>query len=155
MDRATAAARTWGQLVRRVRVFALATSAAAGSWSTPLFFAADEAATTLYFITSPSSRHAREGRRRPRCSGSLWAPPGRPDQLRGAQFEGRLVALKGGAEAKARACFLARHPAAAERIAAATGERFFALELDAIKVTDNRLGFGWKELLRPRALPAR
>ncbi len=159
MTRQDAATRTWTELTRGCRVFALATASASGSWSTPLFFAAAPSGFTLYFITSPASRHSREARRDPRGAGSVWRVPRELNALHGAQFQGRIVALRGISATAARDCYLRRHPAAARHLAAATRERFFAFEIDWVKVTDNRLGFGWKEVLRrpidtPPAPPA-
>lgn len=141
------AARTWRELLRRERVFALATAHGGASWSAPLFFAADRAGTTLFFVSSPASRHSREARGEVACAGSLWTAPRGLPGLRGAQFEGRVRALAGAAADAARRCFLARHPAAAPRLAQATGERLYAFAIGRVKVTDNRVAFGWKFVL--------
>ncbi len=69
------------------------------------------------------------------------------------QIVGRARPAGGPLGSRAKTAFLARHPAAAERVARAAGERLYVLAIDALKITDNRRGFGWKCTLRPGDQP--
>jgi uncharacterized protein len=141
-----AGTRCWRELLQRCRVASLATASRAGPWSAPLFVAAD-GLWRLLFITAPTSRHGRELARDPRCSAALWIAPRRIAALRGAQLAGRATPVPTATMARARAAFLRRHPGAASRLANARDERLYELRVDSVKVTDNRLGFGWKVVL--------
>ncbi|MBM4015396.1 MAG: hypothetical protein FJ293_10600 [Planctomycetes bacterium] len=150
-EAAAAAETTWRELIRRCRVLALATAAPGRSWSAPLFFAAwsgggDPRAPIrhLVFLTSPASRHGRDLARTPRCSAAFWLAPPAIGGLRGVQLAGRAQPIEAALLPRAKAAFLARHPAAAKRVEGATRERLYSLAIDTLKVTDNRRGFGWK-----------
>jgi uncharacterized protein YhbP (UPF0306 family) len=157
---------TWNELRRRCRVLALATASELGSWSAPLFFApldleeprgsrARKSGWRLVFVTSPSSRHGRDLAHDPRLSAALWLAPRSIGELRGVQLIGRARPVDRDQEPAARAAFLVRHPAAAARLDRSARERLYVLEIERLKVTDNRRGFGWKRSLRRPGQPAK
>ena len=118
-----------------------------------LFFAPIDGGARLVFVTDPRSRHCRELAADPRAAAAVWFETTDATQVRGVQLAGRVVALAGRDERRARTAFLRRHPRAAPFLAARPHERFFAFAVARAKVTDNRQGFGFKaefELVRRR-----
>ncbi len=125
-------------------VLCLASSSRRGPWCAPLFFAPIDGGARLVFVTDPRSRHCRELAADPRAAAAVWFETTDATQVRGVQLAGRVVALAGRDERRARTAFLRRHPRAAPFLAARPNERFFAFAVARAKVTDNRRGFGFK-----------
>jgi uncharacterized protein YhbP (UPF0306 family) len=142
------------ELIGERTVLCLASSSRRGPWCAPLFFAPIDGGARLVFVTDPRSRHSRELAADPRAAAAVWFETTDATQVRGVQLAGRVVALAGRDERRARTAFLRRHPSAAPFLAARSHERFFAFAVARAKVTDNRRGFGFKaefELARRRS----
>ncbi len=122
-------------------------------YATPLFYAVAEhltAAPTLVFASRPDSTHGRHlGTGPTRCAAGLYLESEDVSGLRGVQLRG-LVALvelwPGDAPAGLRAAYLRRHPGAAGLLQPGARERLYGLALTWAKLTDNRRGFGHKQV---------
>src|SRR5262245_48161132 len=125
-------------------VLCLATISRAGPWCAPLFYAPIDGGRALVFVSDPGSRHCRELAADPRAAAGVHLETAVAKEIRGVQLVGRVQALAGASERRARAAFLRRHPLAAGHLAERPRERFFAFAIARAKVTDNRLGFGYK-----------
>lgn len=125
-------------------VLCLASTSSAGPWCAPLFFAPLDGGRSLVFVSDPGSRHCRELAADPRAAAAVHLETTATREIRGVQLVGRVEALAGAAERRARVAFLRRHPRAAAVLAERPRERFFAFAIAAAKVTDNRRGFGFK-----------
>jgi uncharacterized protein YhbP (UPF0306 family) len=132
------------ELIGERTVLCLASSSRRGPWCAPLFFAPIDGGARLVFVTDPRSRHGRELAADPRAAAAVWFETTDATQVRGVQLVGRVVALAGRDERRARTAFLRRHPRAAPFLAARPHERFFAFAVAHAKITDNRRGFGFK-----------
>jgi hypothetical protein len=132
------------ELLDERSVLCLATSSRAGPWCAPLFFAPLDGGRALVFVSDPGSRHCRELAADARAAAAVYLETAAAQEIRGVQLVGRVQALAGAAERRARAAFLRRHPRAAALLAARPRERFFSFAIATAKVTDNRRGFGFK-----------
>src|SRR5262245_42373490 len=121
-------------------VLCLASVSRRGPWCAPLFFAPIDGGARLVFVTDPASRHGRELAADPRAAAAVYLETPDAAQVRGVQLTGRVVALAGRDEARARAAFLRRHPRVRALLVARPHERFFAFAVARAKVTDNRRG---------------
>jgi uncharacterized protein len=132
------------ELLLERSVLCLATVSRGGPWCAPLFFAPIDGGRALVFVSDPGSRHCRELAADPRAAAAVHLESSAMREIRGVQLVGRVQALAGAEERRARAAFLRRHPHAAGRLAERPRERFFAFAIARAKVTDNRRGFGYK-----------
>ena len=120
-------------------VVALAVTDEAGPWAASCFYAFDAAAMTLIVLTSTRTRHGRAMLATPRVSGSIAGQPKAITDIRGVQFEATAERLAGGRRAAALCHFARRHPQAA-----VVPTDVWALRLDGVKYTDNRIVFARK-----------
>lgn len=118
-------------------VFVLATEQRGIPHACPLFYIANTADAALVFCSSESTRHAAEMCANPVVAGAVFADTRTVNEIHGVQFSGTIVP---GASETWRAAYRTAFPEA-QRIEAP----FWTLELQAIKMTDNRQGFGHKE----------
>lgn len=132
------------ELLLERSVLCLASTSRAGPWCAPLFFAPIDGGRALAFVSDPGSRHCRELAADPRAAAAVHLETAVTREIRGVQLVGRVEALEGAAERRARAAFLRRHPHAERFLSQRPHERFFAFAITRAKVTDNRRGFGFK-----------
>jgi uncharacterized protein len=125
-------------------VMTLATSSV---WAAAVFYASRD--FTLYFVSSPQSRHARDIARDPRVAAAIhedyrdWA------SIRGVQLSGSIERLEGAARDAALACYRAKfsfftNPGAAlAPVLAALGKAgCYRLTPEEMYFVDNSAGFG-------------
>jgi len=121
-------------------VMALAT---ASTWAAAVFYAAED--FTLYFVSSPNSRHAQDLAREPRAAAAIHEDYRDWRAIQGIQLSGAVARLEGAAREAALACygrkfdFLASEPRLMEALGKAACYRLVAEELYFI---DNAAGFG-------------
>ena len=120
-------------------VVALAVADDAGPWVASCFYAFDAAAMTLIVLTSTRTRHGRALLASPRLAGAVAGQPEAIADIRGVQFEATAERLAGGHRAAALCRFARRHPQAA-----LLPTDIWALRLDSVKYTDNRIVFARK-----------
>jgi len=120
-------------------VVSIATADEAGPWAASCFYAFDAAAMQLIVMTSATTRHGRAMLARRRVSGTVAGQPTAITDIRGLQFEATAALLEGTEQKKAMRRFVRRHPPAA-----VMPSDVWALKLEAIKYTDNRIVFARK-----------
>jgi uncharacterized protein len=101
------------------------------------FYAYNEDTHTLIFKSSPNTRHIEMALRNDRVAGTIIPDIGKVGTIKGVQFTGKFVVPAAGN--KSAQLYYRRFPFAV----AAPGE-IWTVELQAIKMIDNTLGFGTK-----------
>ena len=127
-------------LLRHHHLLSIATVSERGPWCASCFFAWDEENNSLVLTTDPATRHGAEFRSNPSVAGTIALETKRIGRIRGAQFTGTVSEPAGEELARARKIYLRRFP-----FAALTEIHLWVINLEYIKLTDNRLGFGHKE----------
>ncbi|MCC7352932.1 MAG: pyridoxamine 5'-phosphate oxidase family protein [Anaerolineae bacterium] len=137
----------------------LATTGPEGPQAAALFYAHD-AALSLYFLSEPSSRHARNLAADPRCAVTIQADGQDWRVITGLQMEGRAQVVSTPEEWQvAYETFRAKFPFVGEAwrgegSAALTlsgplaRSRFYRIAPHWMRLIDNTLGFGHKDELR-------
>jgi uncharacterized protein YhbP (UPF0306 family) len=138
----------------RHHVMTLATSGAGGPWAAAVFYVNDGA--TLYFVSSPSSRHGRNLAQDPRCAATIQDNPADWAQIKGVQLEGQVTEVSGDDNAHARQRYgdkfplvgglgsaLASTPPAI--VQALAKVRWYRLVAQRLHFIDNSRGFGHRE----------
>ena len=148
-----AAART---LFAEVAAMTLATCAGGLPWASDVYFVVD--GWKLVFFSSPASRHCRNLAANPACAATIHPVVASWRDIRGLQLEGRVEPVAGiKALARAAAVYCAKFPFA-QALLEAPGEtaakmarvRPHVFLPEAVRLTDNRQGFGTRFLLRLR-----
>lgn len=128
-------------------VMTLATSGPEGAWAAAVFYANRD--FTLYFVSSPQSRHARDIAREPRIAAAIHEDYGEWRAIRGIQLSGTVERLEGEARDAALACyrqkfgFLDNPTAALAPVLAALGKAAcYRLTPSEVYFIDNAAGFG-------------
>lgn len=135
-------------------VMSVATSGPEGPWSAAVFYASD--ALTLYFPSSPASRHSRDIEASGRAAATIHAETGDWREIRGLQLEGAAARISGTERVAAIARYGEKFPLVAElssvprEIAAAMARvEWYRLTPRRVRLVDNTLGFGHREELDP------
>jgi uncharacterized protein YhbP (UPF0306 family) len=132
------------------RVMTLATHGAAGPWAAAVFYA--NHGFDLYFLSSPSSRHARDLAVQHAAAATVQEDYADWGGIKGIQLEGTAVQLAGAEEAQARELYGEKFPFAANvasapaAIAAALAKvRWYRLAATRAYFIDNSAGFGHRD----------
>lgn len=122
-------------------VVSIATQSPDGElWSASCFYVFDEAHARLIVLTSQNTQHGTNMAAQPRIAGTISGQPDSITKINGIQFQARAKCLTEEAERKtAAALFYQAHP-----IARAMKSDVWALLLDRVKFTDNKLVFAQK-----------
>ena len=121
-------------------VASIAAAAEGTIWSACCFYVFDEAAARLVVLTSQKTRHGRLMSANPRIAGTVAGQPGSIAKISGIQFTALARLLDGEADKKsALSLYYQAHPAAR-----AMKSDVWALDLDTVKFTDNKLVFAQK-----------
>ena len=128
-------------LLRRHHLLSIATVSDRGAWCASCFYAWDEEKNTLVITTDPETRHGAEFRANPAVAGTIALETKRVGCIRGVQFTGIVSEPEGDDLRRARRIYLKRFP-----YALVADLHLWVISPDHIKLTDNRLGFGHKEI---------
>lgn len=128
-------------------VMTLATRGPEGPWAAAVFYASRD--FTLYFVSSPQSRHARDIAREPRVAAAIHEDYREWPAIQGIQLSGSVERLEGAARDAALACyrekfgFLNNPTAALAPVLAALGKAAcYRLTPSELFFIDNAAGFG-------------
>jgi uncharacterized protein YhbP (UPF0306 family) len=116
-------------------------------YATPLFYAVTPPqrpgeGPRLLFASRPDSAHGRHlGEGPTTVAAALYLESLAIAELRGVQLRGEVVPT---AAAASLAAYLERHPGAEPLLRPGARERLYAFTVTWAKLTDNRLGFGYK-----------
>lgn len=129
-------------------VLTLATTGEEGPWAAAVFYASR--GFTLYFLSAPQSRHARNLAARRRVAGTVQEDTSDWRAVRGVQLEGTVRVLAGAEADQARTVYGAKFPVvtagAPPEIAAALAKvAWYELQPDRLYLVDNAAGFGERD----------
>jgi uncharacterized protein YhbP (UPF0306 family) len=136
--------------LQRHRVLSLATFGPEGVWAAAVFYVND--GFRLYFLSAPTSRHARNIESAPRVAGTIQEESGDWREIQGVQLEGEAVRIAGPEQVAARLRYGEKFPLVAN-LASAPQEIVRALERVAwyrllpsrLYFIDNSRGLGHRE----------
>jgi uncharacterized protein YhbP (UPF0306 family) len=133
-------------------VLTLSTIGPAGPWAAAVFYVND--GLSLYFLSSPRSRHAQDLDADPRVAGAVHEDYRDWPEIKGVQLEGRVAPVPEADVERVRALYAAKFPVVANigeappAVAAAfAGVRWYALTPAALHFIDNAAGFGQRQRL--------
>lgn len=129
-------------------VLSLATAGEEGPWAAAVFYASR--GFTLWFLSSPSSRHARNLAASRRAAATVQDDTDDWRAVKGLQLEGAVRLLQGAEAEEARALLGARFPVVAgggppEIAAALARVGWYRLTPQRLYLVDNAAGFGRRE----------
>ncbi|PKO72015.1 MAG: pyridoxamine 5'-phosphate oxidase [Betaproteobacteria bacterium HGW-Betaproteobacteria-14] len=131
-------------------VMTLSTAGPQGPWAAAVFYAHDN--LRLYFLSSPTSRHAECLAADPRAAATIQRDYDDWPGIRGIQLTGSVRAVAAADEARVRALYQQRYPligggAGVPRkiLEALQKIRWYELVPDDIYLIDNTLGFAHRE----------
>ncbi|WP_165090826.1 pyridoxamine 5'-phosphate oxidase family protein [Neisseria yangbaofengii] len=129
------------EFFQRNHVVSIATQSNTGKlWSTCCFYVFDEPNAQLIVLTSQTTQHGSNMAVQHHIAGTISGQPDSITKISGIQFQARAKCLTDEAERKAAAAlFYQTHPAAC-----AMKSDVWALQLDKVKFTDNKLVFAQK-----------
>lgn len=126
-------------------VLTLATSVDNMPYCANCFYVFLEEEKMLIFATDLHTKHAQDALANSYTAGSVVLETSTVGKIQGIQFNGVLTVLNGEAKRKANFAYLKRFPYAILK-----KTELWAIQLEFVKMTDNRLGFGkkiiWGEL---------
>jgi uncharacterized protein YhbP (UPF0306 family) len=131
----------------RHHVLTLATAGPDGPWAAAVFYVHD--GLRLYFLSSPTSRHAQHLAASPRAAGAIHEDHDDWPGIKGVQLEGRVTPVGEREVPAVRALYGAKFPVVGKIaeappaiVAALAKVRWYALTPDAVYFIDNAAGFG-------------
>lgn len=132
------------------RVATLATMAADGPWAAAVFYASD--GDTLYFLSSPNSRHCRNLEQDSRAAATIQGDYDDWPEIKGIQMEGVVSELRDADEKRARRLYAEKFPfigklksAPPPIVAALARVRWYRLTPTRLFFIDNSVSFGHRE----------
>ncbi len=125
--------------LQKHHVLTLATVAGDQPWVANCFYAFLEKEMAFVFTSGDETRHIREVTQNPKVAGNVVLETSIIGKIQGIQFSGTLVRAEGEVLTKVSSAYLKRFP-----FAALMDTTLWILEIDYLKMTDNRLGFGKK-----------
>ena len=126
---------------KRHHVLTIATTVNNEAWCANCFYVYLEEENSLVFTTDPETRHGQEFKKNPLIAGSVVLETSIIGKIRGIQFQGIISEPEDKLLQKAKSAYLKRFP-----VAILMETHLWVAELTHIKMTDNRLGFGKKEI---------
>jgi len=145
---------TVAEYLDRHHVMTLATVGTDGPWAAAVFYVGE--GETLYFLSSPSSRHCRNLALDPRCAATIHDDVGDWVKIKGVQLEGLAHEIGGEEELRARQRYGEKFPvvgrlatAPAAIVEALAKVRWYRLQAERMHFIDNSLGFGHREQIHP------
>ena len=108
-------------------------------WCANAFYVYDSQNVAFYLLSDDNTRHGQMTGQRAKVAGTVNGQPKTVARIRGVQFKGEIRRLSGDEEAVMRARYVTRFP-----IARMLRAPVWEIRPDALKFTDNTLGFGTK-----------
>ncbi|SKA38193.1 pyridoxamine 5'-phosphate oxidase family protein [Consotaella salsifontis] len=135
--------------IRANRVLSLCSVRGSTPWAANCFYALDEQAMVLLFMSERSTRHGSELLDNDQVAGTISSQESNIAKLRGVQFAGRVRCLEGEEQQRGLATYFRKFPFARLKPAP-----LWAITLYHLKYTDNTFGFGTKMHWQRRGAPA-
>jgi uncharacterized protein YhbP (UPF0306 family) len=127
------------RFLKKHHVFTLATSFYGQPWCSSMFYVFMEEEASLVFTSDPTTRHITESMLNQKVAGAVALETKIIGLIRGIQFSGVIVQPDQEQKKKALRAYLKRFP-----YAILNNSPLWIVQLDEVKFTDNRLGFGKK-----------
>ena len=127
------------EFIRKHHVLTLATSQENIPWCANCFYVYLEDENMLIFTSDDDTRHIREIINNPIVAGSIVLETEAIGKIQGIQFEGKMFKSEANTIGKYRILYMKRFP-----YAVILNSPIWILELNYIKFTNNKLGFGKK-----------
>ncbi|MBN2683489.1 MAG: pyridoxamine 5'-phosphate oxidase family protein [Bacteroidales bacterium] len=127
------------EFINEHHVLTLATSSNEKPYCANCFYVLLESENSLVFTTDRETRHGMEALKNPAVAGSIVLETNIIGKIQGVQFTGKMYEPEGELLKKAKKRYLKRFP-----VAMLMKTNIWVIELEFIKFTDNRLGFGKK-----------
>ena len=125
-------------------VMTLATQGKGGPWAAAVFYVND--GYTLFFVSSPKSRHALDMASYPRVAATVQEDYADWTQIRGVQLEGVVRELTGTEASHARELYAAKFAVTAQpppqMVAALAKAHWYQLVPERLHFVDNTVAFG-------------
>ena len=141
-------------------VVSLATSGSDGPWAAAVFYVSD--GLTLYFLSSPTSRHCQNIAQDPHVAGTIQEDYADWAEIKGVQLEGLAINISGEDEAWARRLYGEKYPlvgmisqAPSAIVEALARVRWYQLVPQRVYFIDNSVGFGHRDELDPSSFKYR
>jgi len=141
-------------------VVSLATSGSDGPWAAAVFYVSD--GLTLYFLSSPTSRHCQNIAQDPHVAGTIQEDYADWAEIKGVQLEGMAINISGEDEARARRLYGEKYPlvgmisqAPSAIVEALARVRWYQLVPQRVYFIDNSVGFGHRDELDPSSFKYR
>jgi len=127
------------EFINEHHVFTLATSVDDEPWCANAFYVYLEEENMLVFTSDMDTRHIRDTAHNIFVAGSIVLETSIIGKIQGIQFQGIISPLNGDLLEKCKKAYLKRFP-----VAMLMKTTLWGLDLNHVKFTDNRLGFGKK-----------
>jgi len=127
------------KFIKKHHVLTLATAFDNEPWTANCFYAWMEEENAFIFTSDSNTRHISDLSQGDRVAGSVVLETKVVGRIRGIQFTGRLFEPWGELLQRSKKAYLKRFP-----YAALMKTQLWVLEVNYVKMTDNRLGFGKK-----------
>jgi uncharacterized protein YhbP (UPF0306 family) len=125
--------------IKKHHVLTLATTVDGLPWCANCFYAWSEEDNFFVFTSDTSTKHVQDALKNPRVAGSIVLETTVVGKIQGMQFSGTMLEPKGELENKTHRIYMKRFP-----FALLMDTQLWVLDVDYMKLTDNRLGFGKK-----------
>ena len=140
------------QFLAAHHVATLASAGGDGPWAAAVFYVND--GNTLYFLSSPNTRHCRNLKDDPRVAATMQDDCRDWQDIKGVQLEGQVSELSGDEETQARHLYAAKYPlvgqlarAPAAIVKALARVRWYRLTPARLYFIDNSQAFGQRDEL--------
>ncbi|NOZ36227.1 MAG: hypothetical protein GXO80_13135 [Chlorobi bacterium] len=127
------------QFIQKHHVLTLATSYADTPWCANCFYVYSEDENAFIFTSDDETKHIQDVRKNNKVAGSVVLETSVVGKIQGIQFTGRMFLPESELKKKVNKVYMKKYP-----FAKLMNTQLWILELDFIKLTDNRLGFGKK-----------
>ncbi len=127
------------KFIKKHHVLTMATSVDNRPWCANCFYAFSEDEPMFVFTSDQETKHASDAMKNKHVAGSVVLETSVVGKIQGLQFTGMMYEPKGEFLKRANSVYMKRFP-----FAALMDTHLWVIELDYMKLTDNRLGFGKK-----------
>ena len=127
------------KFIKKHHVLTLATSVDNRAWCANCFYAFSEEEAMFVFTSDRETKHVSDSLKNKHVAGSVVLETSVVGKIQGLQFTGIMYEPEGELIKRANSFYMKRFP-----FAALMDTHLWVLELDYMKLTDNRLGFGKK-----------
>ncbi len=127
------------EFIHKHHVLTLATSINNIPWCANCFYVYSEEENAFIFTSDDETKHIRDVKKNNIVAGSVVLETSVVGKIQGIQFTGKMYLPENNLKKKAGKLYMKKYP-----FAKLMKTQLWILDLDLIKLTDNRLGFGKK-----------